>query len=727
MKTIHKALILIGIVLFSCRQEEAPETDSRIGGHHTTWRHYLGDPTSSQFSVLDQINTGNVQDLKPVWTYTSGGLQEGRTSQIQANPLIHDSLLFGVNASNKLFALNAQTGDEVWTFKSPIQDQSGLGICRGFMLWTSDGVEPDRLFFSSGPRLFAVNIADGTLIRAFGTDGSIDLRENLGRDPSRLTVVLTTPGVIYNNLFIIGLRTSESPGAAPGFIRAYDVLSGEMKWIFRTIPQAGEFGADTWAEGALESIGGANNWAGMALDTERGIVYAPTGSAAFDWYGGNRIGDNLFANSLLALDANTGKRIWHYQMVRHDLWDRDLPAPPNLLEVKRNNETIPAVAQITKSGHVFVFNRETGEPLFPIEEKEYPATKLAGDQAAKTQPLPLLPKPFARQELREQDLYAPNQPAFVDDFIDKKQNNTRKTVRQKFREVTSAGQFIPIDTQGVILYPGADGGGEWGGAAVDPRKGILYVNGNEMAWIVRMSEVGTKDGLKLSPGATVAQVHCSRCHGGNLQGLGAIPSLQGLEDRLMAADISDVIVNGRGAMPGMPNLSEEEVQSVTNFLMGIEASQDDTGDHRTKAIGDTPYAISGFGRFKDDRGYPVVKPPWGTLNAIDLNTGDFVWSRPLGNDDSVQDPAYPETGTENYGGPVVTAGGLLFIAATNDEKFRAFDSATGEKLWEFDLPAGGYATPATYEIDGKQYVVIACGGGKMGTKSGDQYMAFALP
>ncbi len=725
-KPCYKILFLLTVVLCACGNEEEPQTESWITSHHATWRHYLGDPTSSQFSSLDEINVENVQNLRPVWSYKSGGLQEGRTSQIQANPLIYDTLLFGVNASNKLFALNAKTGQALWTFESPVQDQSGLGICRGFMLWISED-EPSRLFFSSGPRLFAVDLTDGSLITSFGNNGSIDMRENLDRDPNRLTVVLTTPGVIYKNTLIIGLRTSESPGAAPGYIRAYNVLTGEMKWVFRTIPKEGEFGADTWSEGALESIGGANNWAGMALDEERGIIYAPTGSAAFDWYGGNRIGDNLFANTLLALDANTGQRIWHYQMVRHDLWDRDLPATPNLLAVKRGGKTIPAVAQITKSGHVFVFNRETGEPLFPIEEKVYPDTKLEGDKASRTQPLPLYPKPFARQKLREQDLYAPDQPAFVDDFIDKAQNIKPKTVREKFREVTSNGQFIPIDTKGVILYPGADGGGEWGGAAVDPRKGILYVNGNEMAWIVRMSKVGMKDGVALSPGATIAQVHCARCHGGNLQGLGAIPSLQNVKDRLTANEISSVISNGRGAMPGMPNLSDTEIQAVTDFLRGAEEAHEEAGDHRAADAGDTPYAIAGFGRFKDNRGYPVVKPPWGTLNAIDLNTGDFVWTRPLGHDETVQDPTYPETGTENYGGPVVTAGGLLFIAATYDEKFRAFDAATGEKLWEFDLPAGGYATPATYAIDGKQYVVIACGGGKMGTKSGDQYMAFALP
>jgi len=729
----YRIALIVGIItIFGCAPQETNVVKrAPLKDYHSTWSHYLGDPESTQFSALDQVNTTNVKNLKVAWSYKSGGLSEGRTTQIQANPIIIEGTLFSVSASSKLFAIDAKTGEEKWTFESPVKDNSGLGISRGVMSWVSDlSDEPSRILFSSGPRLFAINLSDGSLIDSFGKNGSIDLREKLGRDPKKLTVVLTTPGVVHKNLMIIGLRTSETPGAAPGYIRAYDVISGEMKWVFKTIPEEGEFGYDTWSQGPLASIGGANSWAGLALDQENEIVYAPTGSAAFDWYGGNRLGDNLFANCLIALNANTGERIWHYQIVKHDLWDRDLPATPNLFEIEREGELIPAVAQITKTGHVFVFNRLTGEPLFPIEEKEYPGTKLEGDHAAKTQPLPTKPEPFAKQRLDEKDLYAPNQPAFVDDFIDKKINEKPITVLEKFRETTSDGQFVPIDTKGVILYPGADGGGEWGGAAIDPRKGIMYVNGNEMAWIVRMSKVGMKDGKVLSKGASLAQVHCTRCHGGNLQGLGAIPELNNIKERLSINEIKDAIVNGRGAMPGMPNLEEHEVTSLASFLAGVEKVEkedDKAGDHRAETSSETPYAIAGFGRFKDDRGFPVVKPPWGTLSAIDLNSGEYLWKRPLGHDKALNDPKYPETGTENYGGPVITSGDLIFIAATRDEMFRAFAAESGELLFEYQLPAGGYATPAVYEIDGKQYVVIACGGGKMGTKSGDQYIAFSLP
>jgi quinoprotein glucose dehydrogenase len=522
----------------------------------------------------------------------------------------------------------------------------------------------------------------------------------------------------------MGTRVGEGPGSSPGHIRAYDVLSGKILWTFHTIPQLGEYGYETWPIDAYKTVGGANSWAGIAIDKERGIAYIPTGSAAFDWYGGDRHGENLFANSLLALDIKTGKRIWHFQMVHHDMWDRDLPAPPNLFELSRDGKKIPAVAQITKSGHVFVFNRVTGEPLFPIEEKPYPSSPLKGEKAHPTQPLPTKPAPFAKQLLTEADLYAPNQPSFVDDFVDKEQNSDPPTVLDKFKQITSNGQFVPIDTTGVLLYPGADGGAEWGGAAMNPHKGIMYVNSNEMAWIVRMKEVGGDNIESSNFGNSLAQIHCARCHGGELQGLGAIPELKNVKQRFSVDSIQSIIKNGKGAMPGMANLSNNEIESIATYISGIEEEKDHRVEENSIKV---PYAVAGFGRFKDDRGFPVMNPPWGTLNAIDLNTGEYLWKIPFGHEEALNDPNYPISGVENYGGPVVTAGGVLFIAATKDEKFRAYNMKSGELLWQTNLPAGGYATPATYQVDGKQFIVIACGGGKMGTKSGDEYRAYALP
>ncbi len=691
--------------------------------HYQSWAHYLGDPERTHFSILSQIDTSNVNQLVPAWHYVSGEVSTERTTQIQTNPLIVGNTLYGISPANSLFSLNAATGEMRWEFNPPGIDQTGLGLSRGMVYWTDENREQARVFYASGYQLYAIDAENGKRIDSFGNKGFVDLRVGLGRDPKKVPIVMTTPGVIYKNLLITGHRTSESPGAAPGHIRAYDVINGELVWTFHTIPQPGEFGYETWPENAYKTSGGANNWAGMALDQTRGIVYVPTGSAAFDWYGGDRIGDNLFANSLIALNAGTGERLWHFQMVHHDLWDRDLPAPPNLVMLERDGKLIPAVAQTTKSGHVFIFNRVTGEPFFPIEEKPYPPTFLKGDTAAMTQPLPVKPAPFARQQLTIEDLYAPNQPAFVDDFIDKDQNISPPTVGEKLDQITSKGQFIPIDTTGVILYPGADGGAEWGGAAVDPRTGIMYVNSNEMAWIVRMGKL--EDQGNLSAGARSTKIHCARCHGGALQGMGAIPAIKDLKEKYNQETIVQIISKGKGAMPGMPNLSDDEIQKITAYLLDMEESE--SADHRTETDASLPYAMMGFGRFKDNRGYPVVKPPWGTLNALDLNTGEYLWQVPLGHEKGFEDPEYPVSGTENYGGPVITAGGVLFIAATKDEKFRAINMRTGEVLWETELPAGGYATPATYEVSGRQFVVIACGGGKMGTASGATYMAFALP
>ncbi len=713
-------LFVLGLCIAACQQKTTINNDQVFNN----WQHYLGDPSRTHYSSISQIDTASVGQLELAWSYKSGGLDSGRITQIQTNPLIVGNRLYGVNPALELFALNAKSGALIWTFSPRTKDNSGLGLNRGLSYWSSQGQEESRLFFSSGSKLYAVSAENGNLIPSFGNGGSIDLREGLGRAPDKLSVVANTPGAIYKDLLITGTRVGEGPGASPGHIRAYNVLTGDIAWTFHTIPQPGEFGNDTWPEGAYKTVGGANSWAGIAMDHELGIAYIPTGSAAFDWYGGDRHGKNLFANCLLALNASTGERLWHFQMVHHDLWDRDLPAPPNLFEIQRDGKSIPAVAQVTKSGHVFVFNRVTGDPLFPIEEHPYPQSTLQGEKAFSTQPLPIRPQPFARQRLTADDLYAPDRNAFVDDFVDKDQNTDPPTVLQKFQKITSNGQFIPIDTTGVLLYPGADGGAEWGGAALDPRTGIMYVNSNEMAWIVRMKAVGNDSGKMTPIGASLAQIHCARCHGGALQGLAGIPELQTVKNRLELDSIYSIIKKGKGAMPGMPNLSDAEIQAIARYILGMSEET----DHRVEATSvKVPYAVAGFGRFKDDRGFPVVKPPWGTLNAIDLNTGKYVWTVPLGHEDAIDDPDIPVSGTENYGGPVITAGDVLFIAATKDEKLRAFHMTTGELLWEVPLPAGGYATPATYQVDGKQFLVIACGGGKMGTASGDEYRAYALP
>ncbi|HXT38664.1 MAG TPA: PQQ-binding-like beta-propeller repeat protein, partial [Candidatus Angelobacter sp.] len=421
----------------------------------------------------------------------------------------------------------------------------------------------------------------------------------------------------------------------------------------------------------------------------------------------------------IALDAATGQRLWHYQFVHHDLWDRDLPAPPNLLTVRHNGKKIDAVAQVTKSGHVFVFNRETGEPLFPIEERPVPPSDLQGESAWPTQPLPVKPAPFARQ-------------IFSADEITDLSPEARKAVLERFVKVRPHAQFMPPSREGTIIFPGFDGGAEWGGAAVDPAKGILYVNANEMPWILSMVETKTKEGAALSSGQQIYNQICVTCHGVNRAGdpARAFPSLVNIGQKMKKAEIIQLLDTGRGVMPSVGFLSTAQKDAVAGFLLG-----ETPGDHASAqagapegdVLGSEPYTHTGYNRWLDPKGYPAVKPPWGTLNAIDLNTGEYVWRTPLGEYRELTAQGIPPTGTENYGGPIVTAGGVIFIAASKDEMFRAFDQRTGKVLWQAKLPAGGYATPSTYSVNGRQYVVIACGGGKMGTKSGDAYVAFALP
>jgi quinoprotein glucose dehydrogenase len=683
------------------------------------WPAYLGDRANSHYSPLKQINTTNITQLQVAWTYQSGGARPDGRSQIQCNPLIIDGVLYGTSPLSVLFALDAATGQELWRF-NPLRgggDHQALGVNRGVVYW-ADGADR-RILYSAGSTLFAVNAADGKIISSFGNAGRVNLKSGLGRDANQLYVVATTPGIVFRDLIIMGSRVAEGPGpSAPGHIRAYHIRTGQMAWIFHTIPQPGEVGHETWPADAWKFMGGANCWAGMALDEQRGIVYVPTGSAAFDFWGGNRIGQNLFANCLLALDATTGKRRWHYQFVHHDIWDRDPPAPPNLLTVNHDGKSIDAVAQVTKSGHVFVFNRETGEPLFPIEERTVPPSDLPGEAALPTQPIPLKPAPFARQ-------------IFSADQITDISPESHKAVLEKFVKLRPHTPFMPPSREGTIIFPGFDGGAEWGGAAVDPR-GILYVNANEMPWILTMVETKPKDGPILSSGEQIYAQICAACHGVNRSGdpARAFPSLEKIAEKLKKPDIVQLLDTGRGIMPSVAFLSAEQKEAVAGFLLG-ESPASRTPDQPAASGADVllsePYTHTGYNRWLDTNGYPAVKPPWGTLNAIDLNTGEYVWRTSLGEFPELTARGIPPTGTENYGGPVVTAGGIVFIAASKDEMFRAFDQRTGKVLWQTKLPAAGYATPATYMVNGQQFVVIACGGGKCGTKSGDAYVAFALP
>jgi len=684
------------------------------------WPVYLGDKARSHFSPLSQITARNVGRLAVAWTYHSGDARDDNLSQIQCNPLIIGGVLYGTTPQLKMVALQAATGRELWRFDPFAGEAKGgvVGVNRGLVYW-SEGNDR-RILFSADHFLYAIDAATGRPITSFGINGHVDIKEGLGRDVSKLYVVSTTPGAVFRNLLFLPLRVGEGPGpAAPGHIRAYDVRTGKIVWTFHTIPFRGETGAETWPPDAWTYIGGANCWAGMAVDESRGVVYVPTGSATFDFWGGNRIGQDLFANCLLALDANTGRPRWHFQFVHHDLWDRDLPAPPNLLTVRHDGRKIDAVAQITKSGHVFVFSRDTGEPLFPIEERQVPPSDLQGESAWPTQPLPLKPAPFARQ-------------LFTYNEITDLSPASHRAVLDRFEQLRPHVPFAPPSTQGTIIFPGFDGGGEWGGAAVDP-DGVLYVNANEMAWILTMVPTHLDANRTAATGRSLFVQVCAACHGMDRRGNAAqnVPSVIDIGKKMSRADLLRLLQTGRGMMPSFAFLSEPQRQAVVDFVS--DRNPPENTEHRDgevageKVLGGVPYTMTGYNRWLDPNGYPAVKPPWGTLNAIDLNTGEYRWRVPLGEDPGLSARGIAPTGLENYGGPLATAGGLVFIGASKDEMFRAFDRRSGKVLWQFKLPAGGYATPATYETGGRQYVVIACGGGKMGTRSGDAYVAFALP
>jgi quinoprotein glucose dehydrogenase len=673
----------------------------------TDWGGYNGGDNRNHFSPLTQINVSNVKNLRLAWSYSSGGADTvNQTTQIQCNPIIIQGVMYGVSAGSQAFAVDAKSGREIW--KTTIQEKTPSMNSRGVAFYSSPG-QRSKIFFGFGSYLFALDAKTGKPVETFGEKGKINLLEGLKRPGSDDYTVLNTPISIYKNTLIVGTRVSESAPALLGDIRAFDATSGRLIWTFHTIPKPGEYGYKTWEKNNYKNVGGANNWMGMAVDSKRGIVFVPTGSAAFDFYGGNRKGDNLFANCLLALDIRTGKRLWHFQTVHHDIWDRDIPAPPNLFTITQNGKKRDVVSILSKLGFMFVFDRVTGKPIFPIEERPFPASDVVGEQTSKTQPIPLWPLPFVKQTFTEKD---------VNEWASNKDE-----IIAELRNSQTGQPFIPLSiTKKTIFFPATDGGATWGGAAVDENS-VIYIPAKQNP--VYSSLVPVEKSIENS-GKSLYVQHCQSCHGVNREGSedGTIPTLREVHKKYSEPLLNQILVKGRGRMPAFNFLSAAEKKAILAYTQGLNLAVE--GPVKKSTLDFSPFSFTGYTRWYDSKGYPVSRPPWGTLTAIEMNTGKHLWQIPLGEYPELTAKGIPPTGTDLYGGPAVTAGGLLFIAATRDEMFRALDRQTGKILWQYKLPAAGYASPSIYSIDGVQYIVIACGGGKVKTKSGDKYLAFAL-
>jgi quinoprotein glucose dehydrogenase len=680
------------------------------GPADTDWPVYRGDPKGNQYAPLAQIHAANVHKLQKAWEYRTGDANERSTMHV--NPIVVNGVMYITTPSLKAVALDAATGREVWVF-DPAKHNNGNVVRlrnRGVTYWK--GAEGERIFHFVRDRVYALNAETGALITSFGQKGFIDLRQNLGIEPSRAVIEMTSPGAVYKNILVVASRVNESYDASPGHIRGYDTVTGEMKWIFHTIPREGQFGHDTWKWVPGENYGGANSWGGVTIDEERGWVFAATGSATEDFYGAFRKGNNLFANSVLALDATTGERKWHYQTVRHDIWDYDNPPAPILVTLRTGNTSRDVVVQLTKMGFTFVLDRDTGAPVFPVQELPVPKSTVPGEETAATQPVPLRPLPLVRQSLTEADLtnITPE---------------SREFALKEFRKYRSGSIFTPPSLQGTLTTPGHLGGVEWHGASFDPALNVLYVNANEAPTINKLRAVHDTPGTAQTPvelGRQIYERTCMGCHGAERKG--APPQIPGLVDlKKTPQELQATIVQGRNAMPAFTSFRPREVSAVLAYLASPPAV-------KPMADGRTPlrYTTDGYPLFLDQQGVPAIAPPWGTLNAIDLVKGDILWKVPLGEYPQLVAKGIRNTGTLNFGGVVATAGGLIFVAATADEKIRAFEKHSGRVLWEHQLPAGGYATPTTYMQDGRQYLVIAAGGsGKNATKAGDSIVAFALP
>ena len=678
------------------------------------WPYVGGDLSNSKFSSLDYINISNIAQLKQVWQYEENDEKDDSATSLNFTPLVVKGKMISFMPSRKLVALDPSSGKLLWEF-TPDKTEIATWI-RGATFKDGFNGEPDMVLFVYGSTLYSINANDGKLNSSFGENGKVDFYEGLSVKPSmreKVHVTANAPGVIFNDLFIIGCKVPDELPSTPGDIRAFNANTGKLEWIFHTIPQKGEFGADTWPENAREIVGGANCWGSMTLDKDRGIIFVPTASPSFDFYGANREGQNLFANCLLALNAKTGERIWHFQTTHHDLWDRDNGSAPNLVNVIHEGKSVDAVALVTKLGYVFLFNRETGKPLFPIEELPVPATsKMPGEKPWPTQPFPTKPPPFARQGYKQE-------------YITNIDSITNTNIKKKIAENGyDTGIYDPPNLNGSIIVPSAHGGANWGGASYNPNSGVLFVNSHDMPWFLKLTETKNLQSDNHLKGEELYSKYCSACHGLNRMGTSYGPDITNKVNSSSVEYLDGFIKRGAEPMPSFKHLPQVQIDAIISYIRKQEMKSDTkVNDSELVTNSTEPYGFSGYSIFFDDNGLPAIKPPFGTLNAIDLNKGEIIWQVPLGEDPKLAEMGIKNSGMFSRGGSISTNGGLVFIAATKDGMFRAFEQASGKVLWETKLPGLGTANPATYAVDGKQYVVLAVSPSK-DFKGG--YVAFSL-
>ncbi len=691
-----------------CSDGAAPQEPEAVAGFdYVNWSTPHGDDGNSHYSSLDQINRDNVDRLEVAWEYRSGGSDEigmwwWTGSTIETNPIVIDGVLYTATPDMHLVALDAGTGLEIWRY-NPFGDDSGGGVNRGVVYWAEENGENGRIFYGVDEHLHAVDAKSGKPAAGFGEGGRVLLGFGTHEEGGEMGA----PGapVIYKDHVIVG----ENAGHISGNVSSYDVRTGKRDWSFRTIPVPGETGYDSHGDPDFwKTHGAANVWSGLAVDPLNEMLFFGTGSPEDDFYRPHNAGQQLFGNSVVALDANTGKYLWHHQDLHHDLWDLDLAAPPILATFVRRGKTVPGLIQLSKTGNTYLFNRLTGELLSDVEERPAPPSTLEGETAYPTQPVVHNPEPFTRVfEVTEDELTDISAEAHA-------------YAVERFRQYES-GWFLPPSEKGVVYY-GVAGGAEWPGGAYDPERNTIYVNGNNIPHVIRLQRATEVAGAG-HPGLEIYRhQRCVNCHGPDRQGVGNLPALTNLDEKYDLEEVKSIIRDGKGAMPPHSYFEDEELELLAGFLLDIESGEE--GDEEPE----DGYVMTEFNLFEDPEGYPATKPPWATLNAIDVDTGKIVWQVPLGEHEALTRRGVPQTGTMSFGGPVVTAGGIVFIGSTQDEKFRAFDKDTGEELWETILPFANHATPSTYMVDGRQYVVVPCGGGgKLGTPSGDAWVAFALP